>query len=157
MSNDTTNRIPTPAEVAEYLPDGGNHCIYCKSAEIVGGPIKAPQAGYIMQPVDCRDCGATWRDQYQLTAVLIDTEGEPGFIEIKPETADAGNLAGMLKQLARGAGIDVSLWKQERPHFNGAGLHRYQATAGDAISGLPDDLKRIPICEYCYRPITYQD
>jgi hypothetical protein len=104
----TEPRKLTDAEreaAAEYLANGGVHCLFCRSENIEPDTIKMDGPNGRSE-VQCLDCGRTWVDVYRLTAVEpcdedgdeIETvyEQEAGIlIEVRDDEADftaAGDL-----------------------------------------------------------------
>jgi DNA-directed RNA polymerase subunit RPC12/RpoP len=63
----------------EYQAQTGNVCPFCRTWDIVGGPVEV-EAGKAWQHVTCSDCGAEWRDDYTLSGMEVtgqpDDEGE---------------------------------------------------------------------------------
>jgi transposase-like protein len=49
-----------------------NVCPFCKSSDIVGGPIDI-ESGQAFQECDCQDCGMGWTDNYYLKSYTYNT------------------------------------------------------------------------------------
>jgi hypothetical protein len=66
----------TEKEVTEmeqlYLDKSGDACPFCESTEIVGGAFDS----YLVsawRSVECKSCGAIWRDMFKLIGIEIDS------------------------------------------------------------------------------------
>jgi len=67
-------RALTKKERNAYLKDTKGCCPFCKSNDIVGGPVEIGKNS-AFQSVSCTDCGRDWQDIYTLTGVQeTDTE-----------------------------------------------------------------------------------
>jgi hypothetical protein len=63
-------------QAQEYIRGGGQHCPYCNSEEIEGGPFQC-EAGVCWQEVTCLQCEERWHDIYQLADIhALSAEGD---------------------------------------------------------------------------------
>ena len=53
---------------AKYLQDGGNHCPYCGSNNIVSGPIQYDDD--LKSETICLGCNKMWIDFYKIADVI---------------------------------------------------------------------------------------
>lgn len=59
----------------KYVEQGGTRCPCCGSDDISGNEWNA-DAGYATQEVGCNNCNAEWLDEYTLTGVAIQDDGD---------------------------------------------------------------------------------
>lgn len=61
----------------KYITCGGVCCMFCGSEDLDTDRIKS-DIGIAWQEVTCLDCGASWKDQYDLVGVDNIEEPEKG-------------------------------------------------------------------------------
>ena len=58
---------------AFYLECRGSSCPFCFSTDITGSQNVEVNDGYAWQEIDCYACNRTWRDDYTLTGITLDS------------------------------------------------------------------------------------
>ena len=61
----------------EYVQAGGVCCPICEGNDVSAGDREA-DADYIVQDVECENCGGSWKETYRLTGYFdpVDADGE---------------------------------------------------------------------------------
>ncbi len=60
----------TAEQFVKYISDGGIQCPVCESMNIEADGNVQVDSGNAWQNCSCRQCGATWIDQYDLVSAL---------------------------------------------------------------------------------------